>query len=104
MSSDRASDELARTYLDNLPLRNEILEGALKIHGELSTNPEGFVDEYQRDGSGRGFVLEALPRHDEFALWVQFTIFPLDRLVEIVRVELLGPSPPSDRADGHSPS
>jgi hypothetical protein len=80
------------------------LEGALKIHRDLSANPEEFVEGYRRDDSGRGFVLEVLPRRDEFALWVQFTIAPLDRLVEIVRVELLGPSPPPDGADGHTPS
>ena len=53
-------------------------------------------------GSGRGFVLEALPRHNEFALWIQFTIVPPERLVQIARIELLGPSPPPERADGPS--
>jgi hypothetical protein len=88
-SSDQTNNELDRIFLDNPPLFNEILEGARKIHRDLSTRPEGLIDEYQPDGSGRGFVLEVLPRHHEFALWVQFTIFPLDRLVQIARVELL---------------
>jgi hypothetical protein len=90
--------------LDNPPLFNEILEGARRIHRQLSTDPEGLIDEYQPDGSGRGFVLEALSRHNEFALWIQFTIVPPEMLVQIARVELLGPSPPPERADRHSSS
>jgi hypothetical protein len=89
---------------DNPPLFHEILEGARTIHRRLSTDPEGLIDEYQPDGSGHGFILEVLPRHHEFALWIQFTIFPPERLVQIARVELLGPSPPPERADGHSTS
>ena len=103
-SSDRTNDDLDQILQDNPSLFHEILEGARKIHRELSAHPEAWIDEYQPDGSGRGFVLEALPRHQEFALWVQFTIVPRDRLVQIVSVELLGPSPPPERANGHSPS
>jgi hypothetical protein len=90
--------------LDNPPLFNEVLEGARTIHRELSTDPERFIDEYQQDGSGRGFVLEPLPRHDEFALWIQFTISPPERLVQIARVELISPSPPHESAGGRSSS
>jgi hypothetical protein len=89
--------------LGNPHLFHEVLEAAQKVHRDLATNPAGFVDEYQRDGSGRGFILEVLPRHDEFALWVQFTIFPRDMLVQIARVELLGPSPPPEGENGHPP-
>jgi hypothetical protein len=90
--------------LDNPPLFHEILEGARDIHRELSAHPEALVDEYQPDGSGRGFILEVLPRHEEFALWVQFMIVPRERLVQIARVELLGPGPPPGGAHGSSPS
>jgi hypothetical protein len=103
-SNARTNHELDRILLDNPPLLHEILEVALKIHQDLSTNPEGFVDEFEWDGTGRGFVLEALPRHGEFALWVQFTVLPSERLVAIARVELIGPSPPPDSANGHPPS
>ena len=68
------------------------------------TNPERFVNEYRRDGSGHGFVLQVLPHREDFALWVQFTVSPLDRIVLIARVELLGPSPAPGRTNGHPPA
>jgi hypothetical protein len=84
-ASDRINDELDRILAENPHLFHEVLEAAQKVHRDLATNPAGFVDEYQKDGSGRGFILEVLPRHDQFALWVQFTIVPRDRLAQIAR-------------------
>jgi hypothetical protein len=82
--------------VDNPHLFTEILDGALRIRSDLATKPQSFVEEYLRDGRGRGIVLEVLPRHSEFALLVQFAIYPFKSLVKIVKVELLGPSPPRD--------
>jgi hypothetical protein len=91
--------------VDNPHLFNEILERVLKIRSDLLTNPQGFVEEYLRDGRGRGLILEVFPRHTEFALLVQFAIYPVKSLVKIVKVELLGPSPPPEkRTNGHLPA
>ena len=74
-----------------------------KIRETLSTKAEEYVDEYWEDGSGHGRVLWVLP-HNEFALLIQFATIPGKMRVRIVNVQLLGPSPPPEMADGHSSS
>ncbi len=103
-SGDEPNNELARILLSNPHLFNEVLDGVLKIRSVLATDPQSFVEGYLRDGRGRGILLEVLPHHEEFALLVQFATYPFKSLVKIVKVELLGPSPPPDGANGHPPN
>ena len=103
-SDDEPNNELARILVDNPHLFNEILDAVRKVRSVLLTDPQSFVEVYLRDGRGRGILLEVLPHHEEFALLVQFATYPFQSLVKIVKVELLGPSPPPDGANGHPPN
>jgi hypothetical protein len=59
-SDDEPNNELDRILGDNPQIFDEILDGALKIRSDLLTDPQSFVEEYLRDGRGRGIVLEVL--------------------------------------------
>jgi hypothetical protein len=101
-SSEEASDELDRILANNPALCDEILGLADRIRLELSTNPErSALIEDVGDGCGHGFALKPISHHEEFALLIQFRIFPRKLRVRIANIQLLGPSPPSESANGH---
>src|SRR5262249_40122366 len=103
-SSDRTNDELDRILLDNPPLFHETRRGRGRSIRSCRRTPAPCTPDAHPNARGAGCPLARPPCPHESALWVQFLIVPRERLVQIARVEPLGPSPPPEGAHGPPPS